>query len=155
MFCSMTFDPNCQPRLTLGRLERVKLIKQCQIYKSLNFQSCRVHWAGTESATIWRGYISGGVQSGMRAANEVTERLWPDLPKDKLLQELDAKMAAKERQSSKSSCSVMQYVVLFGYVVLKVFWNICFDCNYPFGSFNFYKKCNIEQLKGHFNINNE
>ena len=48
--------------------------------------------------------MSGAVQSGMRAANEVTERLWPDLPKDKLLQELEGKRAAEEKQTN---CSVM------------------------------------------------
>ena len=31
----------------------------------------RVHWAGTETATRWSGYIDGAVQSGERAAAEV------------------------------------------------------------------------------------
>lgn len=31
----------------------------------------RVHWAGTETATAWNGYIEGAVQSGERAADEV------------------------------------------------------------------------------------
>ena len=31
----------------------------------------RIHWAGTETATIWPGYIDGAVQSGLRAAQEV------------------------------------------------------------------------------------
>jgi monoamine oxidase len=31
----------------------------------------RVHWAGTETATEWPGYIDGAVQSGLRAAAEV------------------------------------------------------------------------------------
>ena len=33
----------------------------------------RVHWAGTETATVWPGYIDGAVQSGIRAAQEVLE----------------------------------------------------------------------------------
>jgi monoamine oxidase len=35
----------------------------------------RIHWAGTETATRWSGYIDGAVQSGERAAAEVLEAL--------------------------------------------------------------------------------
>ncbi len=31
----------------------------------------RVHWAGTETATVWSGYMEGAVRSGERAAQEV------------------------------------------------------------------------------------
>jgi monoamine oxidase len=31
----------------------------------------RVHWAGTETATYWHGYMDGAITSGRRAANEV------------------------------------------------------------------------------------
>ena len=31
----------------------------------------RIHWAGTETATVWTGYMDGAVQSGERAAREV------------------------------------------------------------------------------------
>lgn len=31
----------------------------------------RVHWAGTETATVWSGYIDGAISSGKRAANEI------------------------------------------------------------------------------------
>jgi monoamine oxidase len=31
----------------------------------------RVHWAGTETATVWCGYFDGALQSGERAAREV------------------------------------------------------------------------------------
>lgn len=30
-----------------------------------------VHFCGTESATVWQGYMDGAVQSGERVANEV------------------------------------------------------------------------------------
>ncbi len=33
----------------------------------------RVHWAGTETATVWNGYIEGAVLSGERAAREVMD----------------------------------------------------------------------------------
>ncbi len=35
----------------------------------------RIHWAGTETATAWTGYIDGAVQSGHRAAAEVARAL--------------------------------------------------------------------------------
>ncbi|XP_003723776.3 probable flavin-containing monoamine oxidase A [Strongylocentrotus purpuratus] len=35
----------------------------------------RVHWAGTETATHWMGYLSGAVQSGLRAADEIVNML--------------------------------------------------------------------------------
>jgi len=31
----------------------------------------RVHWAGTETATVWNGYIDGAITSGVRAASEL------------------------------------------------------------------------------------
>jgi monoamine oxidase len=34
----------------------------------------RLHWAGSESATSWIGYMDGAVQSGLRAAAEVLDR---------------------------------------------------------------------------------
>ena len=35
----------------------------------------RLHWAGTETATYWRGYMDGAVSSGERAAREVLAAL--------------------------------------------------------------------------------
>jgi monoamine oxidase len=35
----------------------------------------RIHWAGTETATVWNGYMDGAVRSGERAAAEVLARL--------------------------------------------------------------------------------
>ena len=35
----------------------------------------RIHWAGTETATHWTGYMAGAVEAGERAANEVLLRL--------------------------------------------------------------------------------
>lgn len=34
-----------------------------------------IHWAGTETATTWRGYIEGGIEAGQRAAREVVTEL--------------------------------------------------------------------------------
>ncbi|MGY1752424.1 flavin monoamine oxidase family protein [Blastococcus sp. SYSU D01042] len=35
----------------------------------------RIHWAGTETATRWMGYVDGAVESGHRAAREVLTQL--------------------------------------------------------------------------------
>jgi monoamine oxidase len=35
----------------------------------------RIHWAGTETADVWAGYMDGGVQAGQRAAAEVQAEL--------------------------------------------------------------------------------
>jgi monoamine oxidase len=35
----------------------------------------KIHWAGTETATVWNGYMDGAVQSGQRAAGEVLAEL--------------------------------------------------------------------------------
>ena len=34
----------------------------------------RIHWAGTETAPVWNGYMDGAVRSGERAAREVLDR---------------------------------------------------------------------------------
>jgi monoamine oxidase len=35
----------------------------------------RIHWAGTETATYWNGYMDGAVRAGERAASEVLAQL--------------------------------------------------------------------------------
>jgi monoamine oxidase len=37
----------------------------------------RLHWAGTETATVWNGYMDGAIRSGERAAAEVLAALKP------------------------------------------------------------------------------
>jgi monoamine oxidase len=49
--------------------------------KALRVPVETVHWAGTETATEWMGYIDGAVQSGERAAREVLQAL--DVPRDR------------------------------------------------------------------------
>ncbi len=39
----------------------------------------RIHWAGTETATRWMGYMDGAIQSGKRAAAEVMRTEGSDL----------------------------------------------------------------------------
>ncbi|MGW5150551.1 flavin monoamine oxidase family protein [Rhodococcus koreensis] len=35
----------------------------------------RIHWAGSETASIWNGYIDGAISSGARAAEEIRKQL--------------------------------------------------------------------------------
>ena len=35
----------------------------------------RIHWAGTETATYWNGYMDGAVRSGERVAKEILPKL--------------------------------------------------------------------------------
>jgi len=35
----------------------------------------RIHWAGTETATVWNGYMDGAITAGERAADEVLNRI--------------------------------------------------------------------------------
>jgi monoamine oxidase len=35
----------------------------------------RIHWAGTETSSVWNGYMEGAVYSGQRAAKEVSKLL--------------------------------------------------------------------------------
>ncbi|XP_044189313.1 amine oxidase [flavin-containing] isoform X2 [Thunnus albacares] len=46
-------------------------------HPSLRRPCGRIHWAGTETATQWCGYMSGAVQAGHRAAVEVLAELCP------------------------------------------------------------------------------
>jgi monoamine oxidase len=46
--------------------------------RSLRAPIGRVHWAGTETATVWTGYMDGAVESGERAAAEVMREMEGD-----------------------------------------------------------------------------
>jgi len=46
----------------------------------------RIHFAGTESATHWPGFMSGAIQSGLRAAHEILCHVSPKSVKQKLLE---------------------------------------------------------------------
>uniref|UniRef100_UPI0037E8EB06 probable flavin-containing monoamine oxidase A n=1 Tax=Semicossyphus pulcher TaxID=241346 RepID=UPI0037E8EB06 len=46
-------------------------------HPSLRKPCGRIHWAGTETATQWCGYMSGAIQSGQRAALEILAELCP------------------------------------------------------------------------------
>jgi monoamine oxidase len=43
--------------------------------RALRDPAGRIHWAGTETSTLWAGYMDGAVRSGRRAAAEVLAAL--------------------------------------------------------------------------------
>lgn len=83
---------------------------------------CRVHWAGTESATQWNGYLSGAVQSGMRAADEVLTRLTPEIKLDGLLQELDNKFPEPSSSSVRGAVVMVAGSALVAGLCMFMYW---------------------------------
>lgn len=47
----------------------------CSFGPALRANVGRIHWAGTETATVWNGYVEGAMQAGERAAREVLSAL--------------------------------------------------------------------------------
>jgi monoamine oxidase len=43
--------------------------------KTLRDPFGKVHFVGTETATVWKGYMEGAVRSGLRGANEIIDSL--------------------------------------------------------------------------------
>lgn len=47
----------------------------CSFGPALRTNVGRIHWAGTETATFWNGYVEGAMQAGERAASDVLSAL--------------------------------------------------------------------------------
>ena len=80
----------------------------------------RVHFAGTESATIWCGFMSGAVQAGKRAAVEVLYDLRPQLvtPHD-LAEARPTRKPVKRRTRTRSK--IIKWTLSIGAVVVLGF----------------------------------
>ncbi|XP_031594931.1 probable flavin-containing monoamine oxidase A [Oreochromis aureus] len=87
----------------------------------------RIHWAGTETATQWCGYMDGAVQAGQRAALEVLAEVSHMTLTTEEQEELqciqNVKSASKQRPSSKlvylpTSKSVVIATLTIGAVIL-------------------------------------
>jgi monoamine oxidase len=59
----------------------------------------RIHWAGTETATYWNGYMDGAVRSGERASDEVAKLLGAT-PKPPKVKKPKKKKRKRRRHSS-------------------------------------------------------
>ncbi|XP_076016078.1 putative flavin-containing monoamine oxidase A [Genypterus blacodes] len=72
-------------------------------HPSLRNPCGRIHWAGTETATQWCGYMSGAVQSGRRAALEVLAELCPATLTQEEQEELSQSARAPPQQTPSST----------------------------------------------------
>jgi hypothetical protein len=75
-----------------------------------------IHFAGTETAVQWYGYMSGAVESGERAAEEVALRLQGKPPK------VPTSSPVIRKKRTSFSCTIVSvFMVLIG--LLWYFWN--------------------------------
>lgn len=81
----------------------------------------RIHWAGTESATQWNGYLSGAVQSGMRASEEVLACISHEAKGDGVLEDLDKKLPTPTPSESSVSLLALTSVAVVG-LCLAIYW---------------------------------
>jgi monoamine oxidase len=66
------FSPGCVAVLGPGHMSAT--------YSALREPVGRIHFAGTETATRWPGYLEGAIEAGERAASEILARLAPAAP---------------------------------------------------------------------------
>ncbi|XP_076436051.1 amine oxidase [flavin-containing]-like [Babylonia areolata] len=92
----------------------------------------RVHFAGTETATQWTGYMEGAIQAGERAAREIlhlkglisTEEIWQDEPEDEEIkaQPLDLTLWEKVAPSVPGFLRILCFVTMASSCVA---WKLC------------------------------
>lgn len=75
----------------------------------------RIHWAGTETATQWCGYLSGAIQSGQRASVEVLAQISPSSLSQEELQAARASQKSRDLRKnsecrSSTSCRILAVV---------------------------------------------
>ncbi|KAA0703845.1 Amine oxidase [flavin-containing] [Triplophysa tibetana] len=76
----------------------------------------RIHWAGTETATQWCGYLSGAIQSGQRASVEVLFQISPSsLSQEELLaaraSQISRDLKKNSECGSSTSCRILAVVM--------------------------------------------
>ena len=93
----------------------------------------RLHFAGSESATVWCGFMNGAVESGVRAAVEVLHHLRPqslsplDLANPGRALDIMPNTDVKNSKQSNIAMSVIKVavgcgaLVLIGFGVKKVY----------------------------------
>ncbi|XP_022063787.2 probable flavin-containing monoamine oxidase A [Acanthochromis polyacanthus] len=69
-------------------------------HPSLRRPCGRIHWAGTETATQWCGYMSGAVQSGQRAALEILAEVCHETLTEEELQALQSIQTDNAKQTA-------------------------------------------------------
>ena len=85
---------------------------------------CRVHWAGTETATVWTGFMNGAVQAGTRATNEILQKLYPDFVSPAQDNDDDASRKSNARNAKGISWTVgiiSILVLIVGVVIMAMY----------------------------------
>ncbi|KAK2156776.1 hypothetical protein LSH36_205g02007 [Paralvinella palmiformis] len=72
----------------------------------------RLHFAGTESATVWCGFINGAVQSGYRAANEILYHLRPQVITASDLEDTNYIKRTRVSKSRKHGGTILHWVAV-------------------------------------------
>ncbi|KAE8284868.1 Amine oxidase [flavin-containing] A [Larimichthys crocea] len=72
-------------------------------HPSLKSPCGRIHWASTETATSWCGYMTGAIQEGQRAAREVLAKLCPNALTQEDEEAVQESQTVKQKQPSKLS----------------------------------------------------
>ena len=88
-------------------------------YKTLRKPWHHIHFAGTELATVWCGYMSGAVQSGHRAAAEVLHNLRPD--QFPALGDSESSEEPKEGHKPKKQISLLYFLLVAGTLALGLY----------------------------------
>lgn len=76
----------------------------------------RIHWAGTETAKYWSGYIDGAIQSGFRAADEVLADLCTGFIPDEgyAFDRVNEQQLVELENNENYRIAVIKYLLLFG-----------------------------------------
>lgn len=84
--------------------------------KALREPFQRIHWAGTETAKYWSGYIDGAIQSGFRAADEVLADLCTGFIPDEgyAFDRVNEQQLVELENNENYRIAVIKYLLLFG-----------------------------------------
>ncbi|GAB6020412.1 hypothetical protein CHUAL_003112 [Chamberlinius hualienensis] len=91
-------------------------------YMSGNFRNpfLRVHWAGTETAVQWCGYMSGAVESGLRTAKEVLYEIRPlTLTKQELVDAVYPKKRSQTNYNFHYGVICLAAIIASGYYYFR------------------------------------
>ena len=89
----------------------------------------RIHFAGTETATKWTGYIDGAVEAGLRASEEVKARLKSQVDTNVSVISTPSPVFGHQTSSTSSLTTKILRFLLAGAVIGGV-------------GYVYYKKCN-------------
>eukprot|EP00698_Gefionella_okellyi_P008778 TRINITY_DN2195_c0_g1_i5.p2 TRINITY_DN2195_c0_g1~~TRINITY_DN2195_c0_g1_i5.p2 ORF type:complete len:528 (+),score=69.31 TRINITY_DN2195_c0_g1_i5:237-1586(+) len=75
-------------------------------YNAIRSPDGRLHFAGTETATEWSGYVEGALQAGERAAAEVAKRLYAE---SAVIEQVECESRPLSLYPSRACCMVEEF----------------------------------------------